>query len=372
MNAIQMVDLQNQYLHIRADIDEAIQQVIGSAFFIKGPPVAEFEKNLANHIGVKHAIGCGNGTDALQIALMALDLPLGSEIITPSFGYAALAEVILLMGMVPVFVEVNPDTFLMETSWIESAITEKTKVIAAVHLYGQVCNMEAILDIAERHELWVLEDAAQAIGAKYTFDSGVVALAGTIGHVGTTSFFPSKNLGCFGDGGAVFTNSDILAEKISMIANHGQKAKYEHDVIGINSRLDTIQAAILNVKLKHLNNYEASRNFCADYYDKNLAEIKSLKTPQRADKSSHVFHQYTITLENSKLRNELKTYLQDCKIPTMIYYPKPLHCQKAYSQNISLPITENLCNQVLSLPIHTEMEQVQLEYIVNQIKTFFK
>lgn len=371
MRKIEMVDLKSQYARLKPAIDAEMQKVIDSTAFIKGPQVAQFEKELASYLGVKHVIGCANGTDALQIALMALELPVGSEIITPSFSYAALAEVILLMGLKPVFVEVEPDTFLIDTNKIELLINKNTSCIAPVHLYGQCANMDEVMALANKYGLKVVEDTAQAIGAKYTGQSGHTASAGTIGDIGTTSFFPSKNLGCFGDGGALMTNNDELAARIKMIANHGQSQKYVHTVIGLNSRLDTLQAAVLLVKLKELNAFAAARNAVADFYDKELNGLP-LGTPARAANSSHVFHQYTMSLHNATQRDELKNYLAEHDVPSMIYYPIALHKQEAYKKLIDMPITNDLCTRVLSLPISTEMDNEQLNYIVKTIKDFFK
>lgn len=370
MNPIQMLDLKTQYQGIRQEIDAAIQEVLLSTAFIKGPQVKAFESELAAATGAAHVIGCANGTDALQIAFMALDLPHGSEVIVTSFGYAALSEVLMLLGLKPVFIEVDEHTFLMDPAAIEAAITPATKAIAPIHLYGQTCDMEVIMAIAEKHNLYVVEDTAQAIGSEYTFSNGKKAIAGTMGHIGTTSFFPSKNLGCYGDGGAVFCNNPELAQKITMIANHGQKVKYQHEIIGVNSRLDTLQAAILSVKLKHLNAFTEARNAVAKSYDEGLVNVEELSIPKRAANSTHVFHQYTLTLQTAAQRNGLKNYLADNGIPTMIYYPTALHQQKAYEQNISMPLTESLCSRVLSLPMHTEMAEEQVQYIIQHIKTY--
>jgi dTDP-4-amino-4,6-dideoxygalactose transaminase len=372
MLPIQMVDLQTQYTRLKTDIDTAIGNVLQSGAFIKGPEVKSFERDLAQFTGAKHAIGCANGTDALQIAFMALQAAPGSEVITPSFSYAALAEVLHLLGLKPIFCEVHEDSYLMDASKIESLITDKTIAIAPVHLYGQCCDMEAILAIGQKHKLYVIEDTAQAIGAVYTFSDGTRKQAGTMGHIGTTSFFPSKNLGCYGDGGAVFCNDDALAERMGMVANHGQKVKYLHEIVGINSRLDTIQAAILQVKLPHLRDFEARRNHCADVYDAELGKIPGIQVPKRVANSTHVFHQYTIKLQSHEQREALKAYLGEKKVPCMIYYPTPLHQQQAYAQNLHMELTENLCKQVLSLPIHTEMEEEQLQYICSTIQEFFK
>lgn len=370
MLPIQMVDLQRQYNRLKSEIDPAVLGVMSSGAFIKGPEVKQFEKELSAYTGSAHVIGCANGTDALQIAFMALDLPPGSEIITPSFSYAALAEVLHLLKLKPVFAEVDPNTFLINPDGIEALITPNTRAIAPVHLYGQVCDMHKIMEIAKQHNLYVVEDTAQAIGAVYTFPDHSQKQAGTMGHIGTTSFFPSKNLGCFGDGGAVFTQDDELAVKISMIANHGQRVKYQHEVIGINSRLDTLQAAILKVKLNYLNEFTHARNVCADYYDKAFALTSGIQIPSRTENSTHVFHQYTVKLESKELRNGLMEELKNKGIPCMIYYPIPLHQQQAYAQTIHLNTTENLCDTVLSLPIHTEMDAEQLDFIATTINNY--
>jgi dTDP-4-amino-4,6-dideoxygalactose transaminase len=373
MRNIQMVDLQGQYQKIKSEIDAAIFDVINSAKFIKGPQVETFAKNLAAYTGAKHVIPCANGTDALQMAMMALELKPGDEVITATFTYAATAEVIALLGLVPVLVEVNPNTFCIDPASIEAAITPKTKAIVPVHLFGQCCEMDKIQVIAAKHKLYVIEDTAQAIGAVYTFSDGTQKQAGTIGHIGTTSFFPSKNLGCYGDGGALFTNDDNLAEKIRMIANHGQKVQYYHDIIGVNSRLDTLQAAILDVKLKYLNDYCKARQEVAAYYDQHLGDDPRFEIPVREPNSTHVFHQYTLKL-NGVDREAVKKYLAEHNIPSMIYYPLPLHFQKAFgSENYSegmFPISEKLCKTVLSLPIRTEMDTEQLQYIVSTLKNF--
>ncbi|HEY9004647.1 MAG TPA: DegT/DnrJ/EryC1/StrS family aminotransferase [Ohtaekwangia sp.] len=374
MDKIKMVDLQTQYLRIKPEIDEAIQQVLTSTAFIQGPEVNTFAQALSEYIGGAQVIPCANGTDALQIAMMALDFKPGDEVILPVHTYVATAEVIALLGFTPVFTEVRQDTFNIDPDQIESKITSRTKAIVPVHLYGQCADMEPILKIAARHNLYVIEDAAQSLGAKYTFTDGTKKASGTMATIGTTSFFPSKNLGCYGDGGALFTNDKALAEKIRMIANHGQRVKYHHDIIGINSRLDTLQAAILRVKLNHLDRYERSRNEVASFYDKALAGISAVETPYRAANSTHVFHQYTIKVKEGK-RDGLKVHLEQNGIPTMIYYPVPLHLQKAYKrpgfEEGSFPVTEELSRTVLSLPIHTEMKQEELIYITDTIKAFF-
>ncbi|MCX6181764.1 MAG: DegT/DnrJ/EryC1/StrS family aminotransferase [Bacteroidetes bacterium] len=367
-----MVDLATQYKRLQPAIDKAIQKVIDETSFIGGPIVKEFSVNLAKHINAKQVIPCANGTDALQIALMALDLKAGDEIITSSFTFIATAEVIILLGLKPVFVDVNPDDFNINVAAIEKAISPKTKVILPVHLFGQCSDMEAILSLAKKHNLYVVEDTAQAIGAEYTFSNGDKKSAGTMGNIGTTSFFPSKNLGCFGDGGALMTNDETLGQKAVQIANHGSKVRYYHDVVGINSRLDSLQAAILNEKLKHLNDFSARRNKAASFYDENLKGIMGLKTPYRSKNSTHVFHQYTMQIADGK-RDALKNFLDKKEIPAMVYYPLPLHKQEVFKEmkNISLPVTEKLSETVLSLPMHTELSDSQLNYICASIKEFF-
>ncbi len=354
-----MVDLNNQYLRIKTEVDEAIQSVIDSTAFIQGKEVQEFASSLSEYLGGVHVIPCANGTDALQIAMMALGLKPGDEVILPVHTYDATAEVIALLGLPPVFIAVDPATFNIDVTRIEASITKKTKAIVPVHLYGQCADMDPLMSVASKHNIKVIEDAAQSIGAKYKSN-----YSGTIGDVGTTSFFPSKNLGCFGDGGAILTRSAELAEELRIIANHGQKKKYHHERIGVNSRLDTLQAAILKVKLKYLDEYEKKRNAVADFYDKNL---KGVTIPTRFKDSTHVFHQYTIKV---KRRDELRAFLQEKNIPTMIYYPVPLHHQNAYRQDKSFPVTEQLSKEVLSLPIHTEMTEDQLNYICKSVNEF--
>ena len=374
MNKIEMVDLKGQYKKIKKEVDQALIECIESAEFINGKLVSKFSQNLSYYVGVKFVIPCANGTDALQIALMALDLKPGDEVIVPAFTYVATAEVIALLNLVPVMVDVMPDDFSINLSQVKKSITPKTKAIVPVHLFGQCTGMEELLQIAKENNIYVVEDTAQAIGAKYTFSNGSILQAGTMGDIGTTSFFPSKNLGCYGDGGAIFTNNHELAQKIKMMANHGQSVKYQHDVVGVNSRLDTVQAAILDIKLSYLNEYCAARNKVADYYDEGLKNISGLIIPKRVANSTHVFHQYTLKVENGK-RDELKTYLQEKGIPSMVYYPYPLHFQKAYQSDRfpkgSLPVSENLCEEVLSLPIHTEMNSEIQDYIIDSIKTYF-
>ena len=371
---IEMVDLKGQYNKIKTEIDQAVISCIASTSFINGPAVKEFQLNLEQYLGVKHVIPCANGTDSLQIAMMALDLKPGDEVICPAFTYVATAEVIGLLGLTPVMVDVDPQTFNLTASEIEKAITSNTKAIVPVHLYGQACDMEPIMKLAEKHDLFVIEDNAQAIGAEYTFSDGRVAKTGTIGHIGSTSFFPSKNLGCFGDGGALMTNNDDLAQKMRMIANHGQEKKYYHKVLGCNSRLDTIQATILNIKLRYLDEYSSARNEMANYYDESLSTIDGIVIPERQFKSTHVFHQYTLKVKNGR-RNELQQYLSEKGIPSMIYYPLPLYKQEAFQQFVSadfkLDTTEQLCDEVLSLPIHTEMNIEHMNFIYNTIKFFF-
>ena len=371
---IEMVDLKSQYNKIKSEVDQGILECISSTAFINGPAVKEFQSNLENYLGVKHVIPCANGTDSLQIAMMALGLKVGDEVICPAFTYAATAEVIGLLGLTPVMVDVDPKTFNITVNDIEKFITSKTKAIVPVHLYGQSCDMEPIMKLAAKYNLYVVEDNAQAIGANYTFSDGTVAKTGTIGHIGSTSFFPSKNLGCYGDGGALMTNNDELAKKMRIIANHGQEKKYYHKVLGCNSRLDTIQAAILNIKIKHLDTYSEARSAAASFYDTAFAKLDELIVPERQPNSSHVFHQYTLKVKAGK-RDALQKYLSEKGIPTMIYYPLPLYRQEAFRQFVSndfiLPTTEDLCNEVLSLPVHTEMNDDILNFISSSVKSFF-
>lgn len=372
-----MVDLKGQYLNIKSEVDNAIQSVIDRTQFIKGGDVKEFEQNLAEYLQVKHVISCANGTDALQIAMMALGLKPGDEVIVPVFTYIATAEVIGLLGLVPVMVDVDPATFCIDVAQVAAKITSRTKAIVPVHLFGQCANMEELMKVAVSNNLYVIEDTAQAIGAKYTFKNGDVKSAGCIGDIGTTSFFPSKNLGCYGDGGAMFTNDDKLAEKIRMICNHGQKVQYVHDVIGVNSRLDTIQAAILNVKLARLREYEKARNRVAESYDRIMCDCDWLEIPERNSQSSHVFHQYTLKIKGGKeIRNNLRKSMAEKGIPTMIYYPIPLHLQKAFATEDlgvgSFPVSETLCDSVLSLPIHTEMTEQMVLSITDNLKLSYQ
>lgn len=369
-NKIQMVDLKGQYQKIKTEVDAAMNEVISSTSFINGPAVKEFQSDFETYLNIKHVIPCANGTDALQIAMMALDLKQGDEVITANFTYVATAEVIGLLGLSPVLVEVNQDTFNIDIESIERNITSKTKAIVPVHLFGQCADMERIMAIAKKHNLYVIEDTAQAIGADYSFSDGRNFKAGTIGTIGCTSFFPSKNLGCFGDGGAIFTNNDELAKKIRMIAHHGQSVQYVHEVLGVNSRLDSIQAAILKIKLKHLDEYALSRNKVAEFYDKAFSNHSKIKIPSRSKNSTHVFHQYTLQIIGYD-RSELRKKLAEHGIPAMIYYPIPLHKQNAYKnerfKTNDFPITQKLCDTVLSLPMHTELDEDTLNYITNTL-----
>ena len=374
-NKIQMVDLKGQYQKIKNEVDAAMNEVISSTSFINGPAVKEFQSDLETYLNIKHVIPCANGTDALQIAMMALDLKQGDEVITANFTYVATAEVIGLLGLSPVLVDVNQDTFNIDIDSIERNITSKTKAIVPVHLFGQCADMERIMAIAKKHNLYVIEDTAQAIGADYSFSDGRNFKAGTIGTIGCTSFFPSKNLGCFGDGGAIFTNNDELAKKIRMIAHHGQSVQYVHEVLGVNSRLDSIQAAILKIKLKHLDEYALSRNKVAEFYDKAFSNHSKIKIPSRSKNSTHVFHQYTLQIIGYD-RSELREKLTEHGIPAMIYYPIPLHKQNAYKnerfKTNDFPITQKLCDTVLSLPMHTELDVETLNYITNTLLRIIK
>jgi dTDP-4-amino-4,6-dideoxygalactose transaminase len=367
MMNIPMVDLKTQYHRVKNEIDQAILNVVENTAFINGPAVKEFQTGLEKYMGVKHVIPCANGTDALQIAMMALDLKPGDEVITTSFTFVATVEVIALLQLTPVLVDALPGTYNIDPAALEKAITPKTKAIVPVHLFGQCADMESILAIAKKHNLAVIEDNCQAIGAYYTFSDGTRKQAGTMGDVGTTSFFPSKNLGCYGDGGAMFTNDDALAEKLRMISNHGMKVRYYHDSIGVNSRLDTIQAAVLNIKLNQLDTYIANRQSAAAYYDKAFANHPKLTIPARDPKSTHVFHQYTLVL-NGVDRAALQSKLQEKGIASMVYYPVPMHMQKAYTdpryKEGDFPVTEELSRNVMSLPMHTELTEEQLAYVV--------
>lgn len=367
MQKIQMVDLHGQYLKIKDKIDNGIAEVINSCAFVGGTAVHKFADDLANYLDVKHVTPCGNGTDALQIALMALDLKPGDEVITAAHTFVATAEVIALLGLKPVFIDIDPQTFTIDVTLIEAAITPRTKCIIPVHLYGQSADMQPIMEIAKKHNLYVVEDNAQAIGSDYYFADGTSQKAGTIGHIGTTSFYPSKNLGCYGDGGALFTNDPVLGEQIKCVANHGQRKKYVSDLIGVNSRMDSMQAAVLSAKLPHLDTYNQTRQAAADYYDQAFAQHPKLTLPHRAAYSTHVFHQYTLVVDGD--RDLLKAQLWEAGIPSMIYYPIPLHLQKAYQhlipEGFSLPVTEKMAKQVISLPMHSELNEDILQHITH-------
>lgn len=374
MRNIQMVDLKGQYIKIQTKIDQAIQQVLQSSSFINGSIVKEFSSSLEIYLSVANVIPCGNGTDALQIALMSLGLKKGDEVICPDFTFVATAEVIELLGFKTVLVDVDPTTFMLTAESIEKEITPKTKAIIPVHLFGQCAPMEEIIALAKKHNLFVIEDAAQAIGAEYTFSDGRKFKAGTIGDIGTTSFFPSKNLGCFGDGGALFTHNDSLAAKCRAITNHGMNTQYSYECVGLNSRLDSIQAAVLNVKLSYLDSYNAARLKAANYYDKAFSDCKQLETPYRTEQSSHVFHQYTLKLNPSINREELIAYMNNKGIPVKVYYPIPLHSFDPYKQSIDredqFAVSDNLCSTVISLPMHTELDDETLAYISSSLLAF--
>ena len=374
--AIQMVDLKTQYQKLQPEIDTAVIDVIRSGAFINGPAVKSFQANFERYLDVNHVIPCANGTDALQIALMATGMQPGDEVIVPAFTYVSTAEVIALLGFKPIMVDVDPDTFNLTADILAAAMTPATKAVVPVNLFGQSCDFEPIMEIAKANNLWVVEDNAQAIGADYTFSDGRQQKTGTIGHIGCTSFYPSKNLGAYGDGGAIYTNDDKLAEKLRKIANHGQTKRYYHGLVGVNSRLDSIQAAILDIKLKHLDDYAANRRRAADYYDEAFAEIAALKTPVRNPKSTHVFHQYTLQVMDGK-RDELQAYLKEQGVPCMVYYPVPLYAQEAYEGVMAkdidhLPVTDQLCQRVISLPMHPELDEEMLEHISQTVKAFFE
>jgi UDP-2-acetamido-2-deoxy-ribo-hexuluronate aminotransferase len=373
MKAIQMVDLKTQYHNYKTEIDAAIGEVLETTTYINGPAVKLFQEKLEQYLGVKHVIPCANGTDALQIALMALGLKPGDEVIVPAFTYVATAEVAALLGLTVVMTDVDPHTFNITAAHIEAAITDKTKAIVPVHLFGQSCDMEPILELAKKYNLYVVEDNAQAIGTDYTFSNGKKVKTGAIGHIGCTSFYPSKNLGAYGDGGAMYCNDDQLAADLRMIANHGQKRRYYHDMVGVNSRLDSIQAALLEVKLRHLDEFSSGRQKAAAYYDSALSTVTGVKIPTRQQNSSHVFHQYTIQVAAEK-RDALQDFLKEKGIPSMIYYPLPLNEQDAFSEcsrkASELPVSEQLCKTVISLPMHSELEEEQLAYICGAIKAF--
>ncbi|HPW88778.1 MAG TPA: DegT/DnrJ/EryC1/StrS family aminotransferase [Kaistella chaponensis] len=374
MKKIQMVDLQSQYYKIKADVDNAVLNVIDSAAFINGPEVKSFQTELEQYLDVKHVIPCANGTDALQIALMALDLKEGDEIITADFTFAATVEVVHLLKLKSVLVDVDYDTFTIDIEKLKAAITPKTKAIIPVHIFGQCANMEEILKVAKEHGLFVIEDNAQAIGSDFIFSDGTVKKSGTMGILGTTSFFPSKNLGCYGDGGAIFTNDDELAHKLRGIVNHGMYERYYHDEVGVNSRLDSLQATILRKKLPLLDGYNEARRKAADYYDEAFAENPNILSPKRAVYSTHVFHQYTLRILNGQ-RNELQKFLTEKEVPAMIYYPVALRKQKAYFQESDpkdFVNTDKLLEQVISLPMHTELDEEQLKYITDAVLEFMK
>ena len=375
MDEIKMVDLKGQYLKIKEEVDTAIQEVIDTTSFIKGPQVTRFEKELAAYMGIDHVITCGNGTDALQIALMALGLEPGDEVITTPFSFIATIEVIRLMKLVPILVDVRPDTFNIDAAQLEKHIGKRTRVIIPVHLFGQNADMHLIMELARKHHLYVIEDAAQSLSSSFIFLDGKTVKSGTTGDIGCTSFFPSKNLGAFGDGGAIFTHNEALAKKIRSLANHGMSQRYYYDDVGVNSRLDSLQAAILSVKLKYLDQYTEARIRVADYYDSKFAAVAQIKYPYRAEYSTHIFHQYTILLYGPD-RTDLMNYLKGKGIPSMIYYPVPLHMQVAYKDmNYSegdFEVSEELSQTVLSLPIHTEMNEEQMEYISNHIITYIQ
>ncbi len=383
MKKIQMVDLVTQYEKIQTQVDQAVLSVVRSAAFINGPEVKSFQKELETYLGVKHVIPCANGTDALQIAMMALDLQPGDEVIVPTFTYVATAEVIALLRLTPVLVDVDPKTFNIDVARAAQAITPKTKAIVPVHLFGQCADMDPLMELAAKHNLYVIEDNAQAIGADYIGRDGKARKSGTIGHIGCTSFFPSKNLGCYGDGGAIFTNDDALADKMRMVANHGQSRLYYFDEIGVNSRLDSIQAAILRCKLPHLDQYNDTRRATADAYDRAFAGHAHIVTPTRATNSTHVFHQYTLQIVGPgteagqpKHRDALKEYLNAQGVPAMIYYPVPLHQQKAYLdpryRDGDFPVSEQLCRTVISLPMQTELDAEQIAHITSSVLAFFQ
>ncbi len=372
---IQMVDLKGQYRKIQEEVDEAVLNVIRSSAFINGPSVKAFQANLATYLGVQHVIPCANGTDALQIALMALELEPGDEVIVPSFTYVATAEVVALLRLQPVMVDVDPDTFNITPDILENAVSPRTKAVVPVNLFGQSCDMEKIMAVAEKYDLYVIEDNAQAIGADFVFSHGRKQKTGTIGHIGCTSFYPSKNLGAYGDGGAIYTSDEALGHKIKMLANHGQQKRYYHDRVGVNSRLDSIQAAILDIKLKHLDAYAVARNEAANFYDRAFESLEAINIPVRQSNSTHVFHQYTIKVKNG-MRDGLQRYLKEKGVPSVIYYPVPLYKQGAYQKYVpagfELPVTEYLCASVLSLPMHSELDHTTLTYITESIQAFFE
>lgn len=373
MLPIEMVDLRKQYLRIKSEIDEALMSVLDSSQFVQGPAVRDFEERLGEYTECKHVVSCANGTDALVAALMSIGVGAGDEVITVPFTFISSVEAILLVGAKPVFVDVCNDTFNMDANRLEDAITVKTKAVVPVHLFGQCADMEQILEIAARHNLKVVEDACQAVGAEYTFSDGRKKQAGTMGDIGCLSFFPSKNLGCYGDGGALLTNDDVLYERLQMLCHHGSKIKYRHEIVGFNSRLDTLQAAILNIKLNHLDEYIEARCRAAEFYAEKLQNVEWLELPATSTKSTHTFHQFTLKVKDNR-RNQLSKYLKDRKIPTAIYYPTPAHLQPAYLflgyLSGSFPVAETLAKSVLSLPMHTELTEGQLQYICDQIVNY--
>lgn len=374
MKEIRMVDLHGQYLHIKTEIDQAIQEVIDQTSFIKGPAVSSFEQELAEYLGARGVVACANGTDALQVAMMALGLEPGDEVITTPFTFIATVEVIRLLRLKPVLADVNRETFNIDPEQLLQVLTPRTKAIVPVHLFGQCADMERIMKIAAEYGLHVIEDTAQATGAEYTFSDGRTVKAGLMGTIGTTSFFPSKNLGCYGDGGALFSNDQALLDKLKAIINHGMNRRYYYDLVGVNSRLDTLQAAILRAKLPRLDQYNGAREEAAEYYNNSLQGIPALKTPFRDPRSTHIYHQYTLQVMDDS-RDELKKYLEHKNIPSMIYYPVGLHLQKAYEdlgyKEGDFPVTEELCRRVLSLPMHTELDKEQLQYITGSIRDFY-
>lgn len=374
METIQMVDLKGQYLRIKPQVDEGIMEVLMETSYINGPQVSLFKNNLEKYLNVKRVVPCANGTDALQIAMMALDLKPGDEVIVPAFTYVATAEVIALLNLKPIMVDVDIDSFNVTPEIIEEAITEKTRAVVPVNLYGQCADLERIRNLCDQRGLYMIEDNAQAIGADYLLRSGEKVKSGTVGHIGSTSFYPSKNLGAYGDGGALYTQDENLGSMLHKIANHGQTKRYYHDMVGVNSRLDSIQAAILNVKLNYLDQFASERRAVADAYDSGFSAIEALQTPYRVQFSSHVFHQYTLKVEDGR-RDQLQSYLKEKGIPSIIYYPLPLYDQEAFKKDSNvqfLPATDKLCKSVLSLPIHTEMSEEQIAYIVNSVVQFFK
>jgi len=374
METIQMVDLKGQYLRIKPQVDEGIMEVLMETSYINGPQVSLFKNNLEKYLGVKRVVPCANGTDALQIAMMALDLKPGDEVIVPAFTYVATAEVIALLNLKPVMVDVDIDSFNVTPEIIEAAITDKTRAVVPVNLYGQCADLEGIRNLCDKRGLYMIEDNAQAIGADYLLSSGMKVKSGTVGHIGSTSFYPSKNLGAYGDGGALYTQDENLGSMLHKIANHGQTKRYYHDMVGVNSRLDSIQAAILNVKLNYLDQFASERRAVADAYDSGFSAIEALQTPYRVHFSSHVFHQYTLKVKDGR-RDQLQSYLKEKGIPSIIYYPLPLYDQEAFKKDSNvqfLPATDKLCKSVLSLPIHTEMSEGQIAYIVNSVVQFFK